>query len=402
MLLPFLNSVWNITVVLAPWLVLGSLMAGVLHVLVPAELIRQRFSGIGGVVRAVILGVPLPLCSCGVIPAGIGLKKDGASDGSAVGFMISTPQTGVDSILVSASFLGWPFALFKVAAAVVTGVAGGALVEVVSQHASTSHSPADGMQSKAEKEGFWNHVLDVLSSIWRWLVVGIFISAAIEHVTPEDGFAALQEISTGLSMVVALVVGLPMYVCATASVPIAASLVTAGLSPGAALVFLMAGPATNVATIGAVYRTLGARNLAIYLTVIVLGSIGAGLLFDGLLMGVSTTNLDHHEHQTWWGQASAIVLTGLLGYFALRDARQAYARWTISGATQRPTTILNVDGMSCGGCVRKLETKLGLLQGVEGVEVTLDPGSARVIGDVGSQVLLKAVSEAGFEGSLRQ
>ena len=114
---------------LAPWLLLGTLIAALLHGLLPQNFVQRHLQGKGGVAKAVLLGVPLPLCSCGVIPAGLGLKKDGASDGASVGFLISTPQTGVDSILVSASFLGWPFALFKVVSATVTGIVGGYLAD---------------------------------------------------------------------------------------------------------------------------------------------------------------------------------------------------------------------------------------------------------------------------------
>ena len=119
-----LNS-WTILCQLAPWLLLGMLLSGLLHVFLPAGFVRRKFHGFGGVIKSVLLGVPLPLCSCGVVPAGIGLKNQGASNGAAVGFLISTPQTGVDSILVSASFFGWPFAIFKMATAAITGVLGG-------------------------------------------------------------------------------------------------------------------------------------------------------------------------------------------------------------------------------------------------------------------------------------
>jgi uncharacterized membrane protein YraQ (UPF0718 family) len=126
MMLLILN-IWNVWVELAPWLLLGALVSGVIHVFLPTDFVRRHLTGRGSIAKAVALGVPLPLCSCGVIPAGLGLKKDGASDGAAVGFLISTPQTGVDSVLVAAAFLGWPFALFKVVAATITGMTGGLL-----------------------------------------------------------------------------------------------------------------------------------------------------------------------------------------------------------------------------------------------------------------------------------
>ena len=126
----FITGCWTTLCELSPWLLLGMLISGILHVVLPKSFVRRRFRGFGGVVKSVLLGVPLPLCSCGVIPAGIGLKNDGASDGAAVGFLISTPQTGIDSVLVSASFFGWPFAIFKMFAAAVTGILGGWLTEV--------------------------------------------------------------------------------------------------------------------------------------------------------------------------------------------------------------------------------------------------------------------------------
>ena len=118
----FLTAVWHISLELAPWLLLGTVVSAALHVLLPKGFIQRRLTGFTGIGTAVMLGVPLPLCSCGVIPAGLGLKRDGASDGAAMGFLISTPQTGVDSVLVSAAFLGWPFALFKLASAAVMGM----------------------------------------------------------------------------------------------------------------------------------------------------------------------------------------------------------------------------------------------------------------------------------------
>ena len=121
----FFNSVWLILLELAPWLLLGAVIAGALHVLLPRDFLNRQLRGTAGLVKAVVLGVPLPLCSCAVIPVGLSLKQNGASNGATVAFLVSTPQTGVDSILVSASFLGWPFALFKVVSAAVTGLVGG-------------------------------------------------------------------------------------------------------------------------------------------------------------------------------------------------------------------------------------------------------------------------------------
>lgn len=163
-----LHAMWNVLLGLAPWLLLGMAIAGLLHVALPANFVRRQLRGRSGVLRAVALGVPLPLCSCGVIPAGLGLKKDGASNGAVVGFLISTPQTGVDSILVSSSFLGWPFALFKVVSAAVTGLVGGWITDRVAGGApdptTDGDAPAAGSTRRSLKDAV-EHAVDILRSI---------------------------------------------------------------------------------------------------------------------------------------------------------------------------------------------------------------------------------------------
>ena len=260
-----LNS-WNTLCLLAPWLIFGALVAGLMHVVLPADWLRRKLKGTSGIFKAVGLGVPLPLCSCGVIPAGVGLKRNGASDGASIGFLISTPQTGVDSILVSASFLGWPFAIFKMILAAVTGIIGGLLSKDTvtdEQRLLDSHTHVH--------HGNWLvrtilHSVDVIQSIWVWLVVGVLISAAISvWIVPNEWFQQLGQSSLLVSLFLMLLISLPLYVCATASVPIAAALVAGGMPTAAALVFLVAGPATNLATIGAIYSQFGVRNTVVYL-----------------------------------------------------------------------------------------------------------------------------------------
>jgi len=393
-----LIAIWNIMVELAPWLLLGTFIAAVLHVMLPRNLIRQQFQGYWGVVKAVLLGVPMPLCSCGVIPAGLGLKKDGASDGAAVGFLISTPQTGVDSILVSASFLGWPFALFKVASAAITGLVGGWWAE--SGASQPAASDAETMLQTGPSRGaiqeMADHGLDILRSIWRWLLFGVVVSAAIEVLIPSEALAGLGRFGSLGAGVAAMLVALPLYVCATASVPIAAALVGAGMPAGAALVFLMAGPATNVATIGAVYRGLGRRVLVIYLTTIVVGSLGLGVLFDGVIGSDTARAAMAHDHQAaWWGLASAAVLVALLAWFALEDLRRLLER-SDNAMSEDESLEIPIEGMTCQNCVRHVETTLRDTEGVTGVEVTLEPGRAVVTGSADAAVLRDAIAGAGY------
>lgn len=325
-------SAWQVTLELAPWLLLGAAVAGGMHALLPAGAMRRLLGGRGGVWKAVVAGVPLPLCSCAVIPVGLGLKRQGASDGASVAFLIATPQTGVDSVLVTAGLLGWPLALFKVATALVTGLLGGWLTngvtpKTVSLPIVERDPPADARATAlwSRLQSGWRHADELIRAIWKWLVVGVLLSAAITTWLPAESFGGLTAYGALGAMGVALALSLPLYVCATASAPIAASLVAAGMPLGAVIVFLMAGPATNAATVGAVYRGLGARQLAVYLATIVVGSVAGGLLFDAWFGETLTPAFVHahagHEHTAaWWQTACAIALILWLLRCAWRDA----------------------------------------------------------------------------------
>ena len=218
-----LDAMWQVWLQLSPWLLLGAAAAGLLHVLLPGDFARRQFRGVPGVAKAVALGVPLPLCSCGVIPAGLGLKKDGASDGAAVGFLISTPQTGVDSLLVSASFLGWPFTIFKCVSALIMGLFGGVATEAL--HTDATESELSDAAAPQTTVGFLEHMVDVIRPIWRWIVFGVVASAAITVWIPPGAMAGWSDVNPALTGLAALAIAVPLYVCATASVPIAAALV---------------------------------------------------------------------------------------------------------------------------------------------------------------------------------
>lgn len=398
-----LLAMWHVLLELAPWLLLGSMVAGLLHVALPRDFVRRQLDGRWAVLKAVALGVPLPLCSCGVIPAGLGLRKDGASSGATVGFLISTPQTGVDSILVSASFLGWPFALFKVLSAAATGIVGGYATNAVSPDRKTPVADAPAASDpKAARgaRGFFSHALEILETIWHWLVFGVVASAAIQTFLPPGLLAGLSGHGGVWAMLAMLAISLPMYVCATASVPIAAALVAGGLPPGAALVFLMAGPATNVATIGAIYRALGARSLGVYLATIVIGSVGLGMMFDFVLQGSTTSATHLHHDSTWWAIASAVVLLALIGWFAARSftafLRRHGRRSVADGAIE-----LSVEGMTCNACVARLERTLTRDEEIDSVQVELEPGRALVSGKISEERVLELVERAGFSARRR-
>lgn len=386
-----IDATWHMLVMLAPWLLLGAAVAGVLHVVLPAGLLSRHLRGAAGVFKAVGVGVPLPLCSCGVIPAGLGLKQDGAEDGPAVAFLISTPQTGVDSVLVSAGLLGWPFALYKVGAAIVMGVVGG-LGVLRFGGASVPYGTPGGARASGHGgvRGILGHGLQIIRSIWGWLVIGVLGSAAITVLLPPSVFAAVG-LSGPWAPLLVLLVALPLYVCAVASVPLAAGLVAAGMPVSAALVFLMAGPATNLATMGAIGRAFGRRVLALYLGVLVGGSLVAAWLFEVLLPGQTLAGPAHMEHTALWEVASAWILLALIVFFAVDDVRRRLR------PPPRNSVVLPVDGMTCGGCVRGLEGALAAVAGVDAVTVQLSPGQAMISGTASESTLRAAIESAGYQ-----
>ncbi len=394
------EAIWNIWLELAPWLLLGAMVAGLMHVVVPTGWLRRHLSGRMGVVKAVLVGVPLPLCSCGVIPVGLGLRNEGASRGASVGFLISTPQTGVDSILVSVSFLGWPFGILKVVVALVTGLVGGVVANIVEaddeQSANTASSnPVPSPDATSQLQAFVDQSLDVVHSIWGWLVIGVVISAVITNVVPPNSLSEVGALTGIGALLVTLVISLPLYVCATASVPIAAALVDSGLPPGAALVFLMAGPATNVATLGAVYRTLGRRSLVVYLTTIIVGSVAAGLAFNHVI-DTSVTLHHVHDHVSWWRIASGAALAAMIVWFAISDALR-FARKRNAGRLNDDNSItLHVDGMTCDGCAARLERVLETSKGIEQADASFAESRVTVFGTDSHDAVAEAVQAAGF------
>ncbi|EIC23961.1 permease [Thiorhodovibrio frisius] len=405
----FIASLWQILLELSPSLLLGLLIAGLMHAYLPDGFVHRGLSGNdwGSVARASLIGVPLPLCSCGVIPTALGLRKEGASPGATTSFLISTPQTGVDAILVSAAFLGWPFAIFKLIAAFVTGIVGGLLTN---RFAPASAGAGESGTAKASESGDKKRgllgalryaVFDLLGAIDRWLIFGILVAALVTTLTPEDFFASQSWSSGLLGMLVMLAISLPLYVCTTASVPIAASLIAAGLPAGSALVFLMAGPATNIATIGAVYRTLGIRVIAIYLGTVILASLGFGLLFNQILNVELGAAHAHGQHASWLSYLSTALLLALLALLEYRRREQRqHARQAANQAAQGDddALVLEVAGMTCGHCVASVKKALEAVDQVE--EATPELSSGRVwLRAPGVEVasLRQAVEQAGFQ-----
>ena len=239
----------HVFAMMAPWLVFGFLMAGIIAVWIPRNLVNRMMggrSGFGGILRAVAIGVPLPICSCGVLPIATGLRKHGAGKGPTAALLISTPQTGIDSILATYALLGPVFAVARPIAAALTGVVGGAVVSAVGgEDAAAVAVEEESAGARGIRAIFWQAYRRLLGSVAKPLAAGLAVSALVTVLVPENFFTDVFRDSDWIAMPVMALVGFPMYVCSTASIPIAASLVAKGVSPGAAFVFLMVGPAMN-------------------------------------------------------------------------------------------------------------------------------------------------------------
>ena len=260
-------------------------MAGLLHVFVPTNFFERHLAkeNFKSVLLAGLIGIPLPLCSCGVIPTAISLRKDGASRGATVAFMISTPQIGVDSIIATYSMMGLPFAIVRPLVALLTSIAGGSVTTlfskdeiIVRQNTSCELRP----NGKSRILEFLRYsFIDLVQNIGKWLVIGLVIGTLITILVPDTFFTDLN-LQSIVTMLIVLVIAVPMYVCSTGSIPIAAALIMKGLSPGAALVLLIAGPGVSLASLLVVGKSLGKKQLLFYLGSIILGSMIGGLFVD--------------------------------------------------------------------------------------------------------------------------
>ena len=406
---------WTVLAEMAPYLLFGFLVAGILAVIIPQEMVERHLGGEGlmPVLKASLFGVPLPLCSCGVIPVAVSLKRNGAGKGATTAFLISTPQTGVDSIMVTLSLLGPIYAIFRPVAAFVNGLVGGALVtwfggkEEAPSGVSAGQCCEDGTCSAHDdKEGrltriFRHGFITLPRDIGKAMLIGLVISAAISVLVPKDYFAAYLGGSVWAYLVM-LIVGIPVYVCATASVPIAAMLIVSGISPGAALVFLMTGPATNMASISTIWKILGKRTTFVYLASIAATSVVSGILLDVIYRvgGFQAGMLMAHEHGSaaygYLKSISAVILLLLLGTGTFRKTTVSTGAPTKVDEEAEMATI-RIKGMTCSHCAESMAKALRCAPGVVSVKVNLDGGMAYVEGrKLDDKVLRKAVEDLGY------
>lgn len=470
---------------MSPYLLLGFLLAGLMHVFIPGEyytrfLARNSFSS---VLYAAIFGIPLPLCSCGVIPTAMSLRKEGASKGAVASFLIATPQTGVDSIIATFSLMGLPFAIIRPIAALATAIFGGQMVntfspspalprEGITNHGHTDcchandSSPAShaagGASASASataakpsithrlKEALEYAYIEMMEDIGKWLVVGLIIAGLITVFVPAELFQIFQG-NTLASMLLVLCIALPMYLCATGSIPIAVALMMKGLTPGAALVLLMAGPACNFASILVINKVLGRRTLVTYLVSIVIGAVAFGYLIDYLQFNGIVDFLENltmqqaccEEGDSWFSWlCTAVLFLMLINALVLpklglrkphhchcgchdhdhhdhcgcgshehehehhdhcgcesdvHDDKDGCCCHSHNEPAVSQPSIYFVDGMSCSHCRAAAEKALRTTPGVTDATVDLASKHATVVGTATFEELAEAVASVGFK-----
>ncbi len=349
----------------APWLLLGLLIAGIINRLMPLDFLQKHMgkSDLSSIIKAAFIGAPLPLCSCGVIPAALGLRRAGASRSATVSFLVATPETGVDSISISYALLGPFMAVIRPVAAIFSAIFTGIVVMFTTKditgvsHQTANSGCCSSEQEKAEektccskkeiaeesgccsknskvtnksseivqpqKDNLFKLIMSslkfsagkLLEDITKWLMIGLLLAAIIKTWVPTD---FLVQWGHGfMAMLVMALVGIPMYICATASTPIAAGFLAAGVSPGAILVFMLAGPATNISTMGMIKQELGKSVLLVYVSSILGVSILFGYLTNYLFAAFSfeiyrVVAASHEMDESIIYQISAILLAALM------------------------------------------------------------------------------------------
>ncbi len=477
-MITWIESYWDALVVMtaemAPYLLLGFLIAGLLRVFVPKSAWSKHLAprNMKSVVKAAAIGIPLPLCSCGVIPTSVGLRKEGASHGACASFLIATPQTGVDSIAATYSLMGLPFAIVRPVAALFTAMFGGWMVnrfageegkmEADARRKSDGHNDHKGEENGHEHgcgcghhhdheesdscchehdhedcccghshhhheggEGWGTKLhealdyafVEMMQDVGKWLIVGLLIAALITVAVPNEWLAALHEYKL-LNMLIVLAVAIPMYVCATGSIPIAVSLMAKGLTPGAALVLLMAGPAVNSASMLVIGKVFGRRTLTFYLLSIVIGAVAFGLGIDYLLpqewFSVQAGFVEAGAHCAHslsvmdWVWIVALVALLLNAFWQMHRGHTCECHQTNDSEHTHhshhlhDTSFYRISGMSCNHCKGNVERAIRSVQGVENVTVDLATGRAEVSGEHDSSALIERVKSYGYEASLEK
>ena len=390
----FIGEMWNLCTDMAPYLLLGMFVSGLISVFIDSSIIYRHigFKNLSSILKSTLFGIPLPLCSCGVIPVAATLRESGASKGSTVSFLVSTPQTGVDSIFLTYGMLGPIFALFRPLAALFSGVFSGMVINKIDDD-NHNHLSNENLEKK-ENQPFNQRIINGMrygfislpSDIFVPFSQGLVVAAAIALIIPPDFIASHFASNIYIQFLMMLIISIPIYVCATASIPIAVALMAKGVSPGAAFVFLMAGPATNASSIAVIKNILGKKTLFLYLSLIGFTAILFGFLLDIFLSNspLIIPELTHqHNHGGPFGKSMAILFLLIMGNAYLQNflSRESNsAKKDIDFDDSIGKIEMFVDGMTCGHCKESVENAVNSFNGVEYSSVDLASGKVVISG----------------------
>ncbi|MCM8814586.1 MAG: permease [Candidatus Omnitrophica bacterium] len=383
------KETWNLFLQMSFYLLLGFVVSGIISAFFNPEIILKHLGGKGimPIVKAVIFGVPLPLCSCGVLPPAATFYKSGASRGSVIAFLSSTPVTGIDSIFATYGLLGGFFMLCRIIASVLIGIVAGVLVDIFSKEKKNAEKqPEQGNFSCSKTTiagGLKYAFTEIYGSIAKWIFWGVLIGGIISYIVP-DRFLSGHLDSRYLTYLLMLVVGVPLYVCATGSIPIAASLIAKGISPGAALVFLITGPATNTVTMFFIARTLGIKSFIIYIIVIVVIALLSAIGLDAIVgnYGISISETQHrHNNFLLVSYISALILIGFAVYFMITEARKKFS----VRKKYRNCYIFNVPEISCANCAKKIQDRISSIEGVKIVDVDVKKKRVKIYSEISNR-----------------
>ena len=395
-----LLEIWNLLLIISPYLLFGFLIAGFLSVIISQDLIEKNLGnnqGLSSIIKASLFGVPLPLCSCSVIPVSASLKKHGASKGAVTSFLFSTPQTGIDSIMVTYGMLGPIVALIRPCIALITGVLCGSIVYGFDQEYDNLDTEdchdecCDPLDESTIKRILNYSFITLPKDIIKPLMIGIIIAALINiylPITIIDNFVG----QGFLSMIVMIIIGLPLYVCATASIPIALAMMGKGVTLGAALVFLMVGPATNTTSITTMMKILGKKSTIITIGSLIIISLFFGMLVDFLSLSVPNILDSQHTH------THLSIINIISAIFIIIIAFNTLINFT--GSTKSIDTgdklTIKISGMTCNHCTETIENGIRSM-GINDVNVDLDSSIAIINTNIDSKKIKDKIRSLGFE-----
>lgn len=400
---------------MSPYILLGLLMSAVLNVIVSQDFIARHMGGHSWkqIIKASLFGVPLPLCSCGVLPTAVYLKKSGASLPALQSFLISTPQTGVDSIIATYGLLGPFFAFFRPVSALFMGISSGFISRLLSKEENQNHTKKTGSSFfrkdiKSFKERgrlflryFTKEGVDDLSSNF---IIGILAAALITFILPENFFTDTAFAEGPLAMLFMLILGMPLYICSTSSIPVALALMAKGISPGAAYVFLISGPVTNITSLSVLLKNLGKKQTLLYIFSIIGGSLFFGLMIDFLNRFFPIKELIpikafmEHGHSLPWHYylLSAFFLILLLFSVFRLSKNFIKARIQTRKKIEGFEYCVLIDGIDCSHCANIIDKVLIEIPGIEGVKVDLEEKKAGINGKFSKEEIQAVLEKNGY------